>query len=288
MATSEAHATRNGDYIDTGRVHTYYEVNGSGDPLILLHGGMCTAETFDGQTPALAEHFRVYLPERRAHGRTADVPGPITYEIMAQDTIAFIEAVGIERAHLVGWSDGALVGLLVALWRPELVGKLVLMAQSVNWEGVRPELAPFVGRMTKEMVPPDLKQAYGALSPDGPDHLDTVLGKMLALWNTDPAFPLSDLERVAAPALVLAADDDSSAIALLDRPRASSRNTSISRAVSPAGPSRRRGTRWPAALSTASQTSASRRPARTSVRSWLAASSALSAGRWGRGSRIAW
>jgi pimeloyl-ACP methyl ester carboxylesterase len=208
MATSEARATRNGDYVDAGRVHTYYEVNGSGDPLILLHGGMCTAETFDGQTPALAEHFRVYLPERRAHGRTADVPGPITYEIMAQDTIAFIEAVGIERAHLVGWSDGALVGLLVALWRPELVGKLVLMAQSVNWEGVRPELAPFVGRMTNEMLPPQLKQAYQALSPDGPDHLDAVLDKLLQLWNADPAFPLSDLERVAAPALVLAADDD--------------------------------------------------------------------------------
>jgi pimeloyl-ACP methyl ester carboxylesterase len=208
MATSEAHATRNGDYIDTGRVHTYYEVNGSGDPLILLHGGMCTAETFDGQTPALAEHFRVYLPERRAHGRTADVPGPITYEIMAQDTIAFIEAVGIERAHLVGWSDGALVGLLVALWRPELVGKLVLMAQSVNWEGVPPELAPFVGRMTNEMLPPQLKQAYQALSPDGPDHLDDVLDKLLLLWNTDPAFPLGELERVAAPVLVLAADDD--------------------------------------------------------------------------------
>lgn len=208
MATSEAHSTRNGDYIDTGRVHTYYEVNGSGDPLILLHGGMCTAETFDGQTPALAEHFRVYLPERRAHGRTADVPGPITYEIMAQDTIAFIEAVGIGRAHLVGWSDGALVGLLVALWRPELVGKLVLMAQSVNWEGVRPEMASFVGNMTKEMLPPHLTQAYEALSPDGPDHLEAVLHKMLALWNTDPAFPLSDLERISAPALVLAADDD--------------------------------------------------------------------------------
>ena len=208
MATSQVHATRNGDYIDIGRVHTYYEVNGSGDPLILLHGGMCSAETFDGQTPALAEHFRVYLPERRAHGRTADVPGPITYEIMAQDTIAFIEALGIERAHLVGWSDGALVGLLVALWRPELVGKLVLMAQSVNWEGVRPGLASFVGHMTKEMVPPHLSQAYEALSPDGPDHLDAVLDKVLALWNTDPAFPVSDLERVAVPALVLAADDD--------------------------------------------------------------------------------
>ena len=205
MAT---HATRNGDYIDTGRVHTYYEVNGSGEPLILLHGGMCTAETFDGQTPALAEHFRVYLPERRAHGRTADVAGPITYEIMAQDTIAFVEALGIQRAHFVGWSDGALVGLLVALWRPELVGKLVLMGQSVGWEGVRPELAPLLGGMAREMVPSELTQAYEALSPDGPEHLEVVLDKLLALWNTDPGFPLSDLERVAAPALVLAGDGD--------------------------------------------------------------------------------
>jgi pimeloyl-ACP methyl ester carboxylesterase len=208
MATSEAPATRNGEYIDTGRVHTYYEVNGSGDPLILLHGGMCTAETFDGQTPALAERYTVYLPERRAHGRTADVPGPITYEIMAQDTIAFIEAKGIEGAHLVGWSDGALVGLLVALWRPELVGKLVLIGQGVNWDGLRFEFAPYAGRMTAEMMPPDLKQAYEALSPDGPDHLGAVLDKLLALWNTDPAFPLSDLERVVAPALVLTGDDD--------------------------------------------------------------------------------
>jgi pimeloyl-ACP methyl ester carboxylesterase len=208
MATRDARATRNGEYIDIGRVRTYYEVNGSGDPLILLHGGMCTAETFDGQTPALAECYRVYLPERRAHGRTADVPGPITYEIMAQDTIAFIEALSIDRAHLVGWSDGALVGLLVALWRPELVGKLVLMAQSMNWGGVRPELAHYVGRATKEMVPSQLKQAYEALSPDGPDHLDVVLDKILLLWNTDPAFPLEDLGRVAAPTLVLAADGD--------------------------------------------------------------------------------
>ena len=208
MTISEAPPVRNGDYVETGRVRTYYEVNGSGDPLILSHGGMCTAETFDGQTGALAEHFRVYLPERRGHGRTADVPGPITYEIMAQDTIAFIEALGIERAHLVGWSDGALVGLLVARWRPELVGKLVLIAQGVNWEGLRPELAGVAGHMTKAMMPPPLTAAYEALSPDGPSHLDVVLEKLLALWNTDPAFPLSDLERVAAPALVLAADGD--------------------------------------------------------------------------------
>jgi pimeloyl-ACP methyl ester carboxylesterase len=254
MATRDAHATRNGDHIDIGRVHAYYEVNGSGDPLILLHGGMCTAETFDGQMPALAEHYRVYLPERRAHGRTPDVPGPITYEIMAQDTIAFIEAVGIEHAHLVGWSDGALVGLLVALWRPELVGKLVLMAQSLNWGAVRPELAAFLGHSTKEMVPSQLKQAYEALSPDGPDHLDAVLDKILRLWNTDPAFPLQDLERVAAPTLVLAADDDvflsiehAAAVARARCPSRSSRSCPVPRMPcrwrSPSSSTHRRGAR---------------------------------------------
>ncbi len=82
------------------------------------------------------------------------------------------------------------------------------MAQGVNWEGLRPELAGVAGHMTKAMVPPPLTAAYEALSPDGPSHLDVVLEKVLALWNTDPAFPLSDLERVAAPALVLAADGD--------------------------------------------------------------------------------
>ena len=65
---------------------------------MMLHGGMCTVETFDGETPKLAEQYHVYVPERRGHGRTPDVAGPITYEDMAADTIAFIEAAGIESA----------------------------------------------------------------------------------------------------------------------------------------------------------------------------------------------
>ena len=171
MATSEAHATRNGDYVDTGRVHTYYEVNGSGDPLILLHGGMCTAETFDGQTPALAEHFRVYVPERRAHGRTADVAGPITYEIMAQDTIAFIEAAGhraraprrLERRRARRAARRALATGARRQARPD-------RRRAVNLEEHAPRAGGDVaGLMTEAMVPPPLHAAYEALSPDGPD-----------------------------------------------------------------------------------------------------------------------
>lgn len=70
MATTEQDAPRVGEYVDAGGVHTYYEVAGTGEPLILLHGGFCTVETFGAQTPALAEQYQIYVPERRGHGRT--------------------------------------------------------------------------------------------------------------------------------------------------------------------------------------------------------------------------
>ena len=73
---------------------------------------MATAETFDAQTAELSRHYRVYVPERRGHGRTPDVPGPLTYDLMAEDNVAFLRALGLAPAHLVGRSDGAAVGLL--------------------------------------------------------------------------------------------------------------------------------------------------------------------------------
>src|SRR5438552_3446412 len=108
---------RNGTYIDVDGIRAYYEMTGSGEPLLLLHGGLAPAETFDPQVGPLAETYRVYVPERFGHGRTPDIDGPFTYEGMAQHTIAFMEAVGVESARVAGWSDGALVALLVALRR---------------------------------------------------------------------------------------------------------------------------------------------------------------------------
>jgi pimeloyl-ACP methyl ester carboxylesterase len=199
---------RPGAYVEAGGVHTYYEVNGEGEPLILLHGGMCTAETFDGQTPALAERYRVYVPERRGHGRTPDVDGPITYEIMAADTIAFMEAAGIESAHLVGFSDGALVALLVALQRPELVRRLVLIGQCVNLEYLSPEVEAMMEGLTIDVLPPMLRQLHAAASPDGPEHFEVVAQKLAALWRAGPDIPFAQLERVTAPTLVLLGDQD--------------------------------------------------------------------------------
>ncbi len=102
------------DHVTLGDVRTWYDEHGDGDPLVLLHpgGGGVDARAFGPNIGPLAAHFHVYTPERRGHGHTPDVSGPITFEAMAQDTIAFLETAVGRPAHVVGCSDGAIVALL--------------------------------------------------------------------------------------------------------------------------------------------------------------------------------
>jgi pimeloyl-ACP methyl ester carboxylesterase len=207
VTTSEHATTRNGNYIKVDGLPTYYEVTGTGEPLILLHGGMCPAETLDAQTAVLAEQYRVHVPERFGHGRTPDIEGAITYENMAQQTIALMDALGLASAHLAGWSDGALVALLVAMRRPKLVRKLVLIDQFVTLEGSTPGYLPFMAAMAPDNVPPFLAEMYAALSPDGPDHFGVVFTKLHELWMGETGIEVTDLAHVTAPTLVLVGDD---------------------------------------------------------------------------------
>jgi pimeloyl-ACP methyl ester carboxylesterase len=209
-----------GAYVDAGGVRTYYEQHGTGAPLVLLHGGLCTVETFDGLTPALAERFTVYLPERRGHGRTADVDGPISYTAMAADTVAFLDAVGVSGAHLVGWSDGAVVALLVARERPDLVGRMVLIGQPLNFDGMPEAMrAALTHGMTTQMLPPMLRELYAATSPDGPEHFEVVAAKLFALIAVEPDMDLAELADITPPTLVLIGDDDLCTVAHADAVR---------------------------------------------------------------------
>jgi pimeloyl-ACP methyl ester carboxylesterase len=206
---AEATAETVQDYVDAGGLRTYYEAHGSGAPLVLLHGGLCTVETFSGLTQILAEQYRVFLPERRGHGRTPDVAGPITYEAMAQDTIAFLQAVDLPSADFVGWSDGAVIALLVALSRPDLVHRLVLIGQGINPEGLRPEYRAMTQQETMpDMLPPTLGNLYAAASPDGPEHWSVVKNKLWQLYRTEPNMALDELAHVTAPTLLIMAEDD--------------------------------------------------------------------------------
>ena len=200
-----------GQYVEANGVHTYYEVEGTGEPLVLLHGGLCAIESLAGLRAGLAGTYRVYLPERRGHGRTPDVDGPFSYELFAEDTIAFMDRLGLRSAHVVGFSDGATVGLLVALQRPDLVRTLVHIGQQVNPSGIRPEFAEVMklDAMPHGMLPPMLRDLYAAVSPDGPDHWSVILGKAWQMITSgQPDLDLAALRAVQAPTLVMVADED--------------------------------------------------------------------------------
>jgi pimeloyl-ACP methyl ester carboxylesterase len=190
-------------------VRTYYEVVGDGEPLVLLHGGLFPIETIGGLSACLAERYRVYLPERRGHGRTPDVEGPITYEAMAGDTVAFLEAVGLKSADVVGWSDGALVGMLVAMRRPDLVRRLVMIGMHVNPDGQPPEAIEFQKHeKMPDIVPQGVKDLYAAVSPDGPGYWQVVVDKMWRMWKTEPWMELAELENVTVPTLLILGEHD--------------------------------------------------------------------------------
>jgi pimeloyl-ACP methyl ester carboxylesterase len=193
------------DYVEVGELRTWYDERGSGEPLMLLHpgGAGVDARALGPNLPAFAERFRVFTPERRAHGRTPDVDGPITYELMAGDTIAFIEQVVGGPAHLVGISDGATVALYVALRRPDLVRKLVFAAgvfDRSGWEA---------GVLDAAHSPPEfLERLYSEVSPDGADHYPAVVQKLARMHTTEPNLTTAELAKLPHRTLVMLADDD--------------------------------------------------------------------------------
>jgi pimeloyl-ACP methyl ester carboxylesterase len=192
------------EYADLSGVRTWYDERGQGEPLVLLHGGLVDARFFDKNIDALADRFHVFLPERRGHGHTPDVDGPITYELMAQDTIAFLEAVVGGPAHLVGHSDGAVVAMLVALRRPDLARQLVLISGGFHHDGLMPGMDQF----DVDAVVGFLGAAYGEVSPDGEDHFPVVARKVARMAAEEPALQRSELSGITSRTLVMFGDDD--------------------------------------------------------------------------------
>ncbi|MEV0661746.1 alpha/beta fold hydrolase [Actinomadura luteofluorescens] len=186
----------------TNIVHMWHDRRGDGDPVVLLHGGLTDGRCFTGNLDGLADTFKIYLPDRRGHGRTPDAPGPITMELMAQDTIAFLEQVVGGPARLVGYSAGGTVALWVAMRRPDLVERLVLISTAYDLDGLI-----FKPSADGEM-PAELVDAYAEVSPDGRDHFAVVIGKIAHAAATEPSPDPVELRAVTPRTLVLAGDDD--------------------------------------------------------------------------------
>jgi pimeloyl-ACP methyl ester carboxylesterase len=191
------------DYVELGGVRTWYDGHGEGEPLVLLHPGGADARAWAPNLDALAAQFHVFTPERRAHGRTPDVEGPITYELMVEDTIAFLEGIVGGPAHLVGCSAGASVALLVALRRADLARRVVPISGVFHRDGWVP------GAIEPDASLPEvLVRGYAELSPDGPEHFPVVNAKLARMNWEEPTLAASDLRGVTSRTLVMVGDDD--------------------------------------------------------------------------------
>lgn len=196
-------------YVDIAGHRTWHEVTGDGPPVVLLHGGFASASSFFAQTPVLAQAgYRVHVPERRGHGHTPDIAGPLTYSVMADDTIAYLDAQVARPAALIGWSDGAVVALLAAQRRPDLVTAMVLIGQYYNSAGRSAELGQLEVMLDSAEAISFLREHYSAISPDGSGHFATVHAKTMQMLRTEPEIDLATLADVHVPALVLQGDRD--------------------------------------------------------------------------------
>jgi pimeloyl-ACP methyl ester carboxylesterase len=185
------------------QVRMWYDQRGDGDPCVLLHpgGAGVDARALGPTVDGLSAAFRVYTPEQRGHGRTADPGGAISYEIMAADTIEFIETVAGSAVFLAGCSDGAVVALTVALRRPDLVRRLVFIAGVFHRDG-------WADGVLDGEPPEFLRRSYGELSPDGAGHYEVIVTKLAAMHAHEPSLTAADLRRVGCRTLVMAGDDD--------------------------------------------------------------------------------
>src|SRR5215203_3573740 len=165
----------------------------------------CTRDlrTFEEYVSEFAHHFHVFRPDRRGHGRTPDVEGPITYEQMARDTITFLERVVGGPAYLLGHSDGAIVALLAALKRPDLVRKLVFSSGVFHHDG----WAPGAIELDEETLAFFIDY-WGAVAPDGREHFWVVKEKLDRMHREEPTLTVDDLGDYPGPALIMVDDRD--------------------------------------------------------------------------------
>ncbi len=185
----------------------YYEVSGQGDPLVVLHGAYMNIPSMGAIIPKLAATHRVYALELQGHGRTNDVDRPITYANLADDVAAFMDAVGLAKADVFGYSMGAEAGLQLAIRHPCKVNKVVAAAVAYDLRGWQPEYQAAIPQMTVEMiVGMPFAADYKKLAPN-PDGFPALVEKLIALEKQPMAWE-SEVKKVAVPVLVIAGDAD--------------------------------------------------------------------------------
>ncbi|MCC7353302.1 MAG: alpha/beta hydrolase [Anaerolineae bacterium] len=199
----------NGNYVSVNGLKMYYEIHGTGRPLVLLHGAFSAIGTSFGKLlPDLAQTRQVIAFELQAHGRTADIDRPLTLEGMADDVAAALPQLGVKRADIFGYSMGASVALHVAIRHPDLVRKLVLASVSYNLDGIHPGLMDGFGEMKPEMMyGSPWHEEYMRIAPH-PEHFATLFAKKTQMDRGIQDLPAETIRAIKVPTLLIIGDSD--------------------------------------------------------------------------------
>ena len=200
-------STTAGHYALLNGIRMYYEVHGRGPVLLLLHGGAGNGTQFSKQMPSFEEHFRLIVPDECAQGRSSDRPGPLTYHAMAEDVITLMDRLHVRSADVMGWSDGGIVGLDMAIHHPKRVKHLVAFGANFTPDGLNPEDLAWNARASADDFGPVVRGAYEQLAPD-PSHYEEAMDKIIAMWRTLPKFTMAELHSIRAKTLIAAGEHD--------------------------------------------------------------------------------
>ena len=200
-----------GRYVTVRGLRLYYETHGAvrpGErPLVLLHGGGGSGRQFAKQIPAFASTRRLIVPDEQAQGRTFDRPRPLTYHGMAEDVLALLDRLGVREADVLGWSDGGVVGLDLAMHHPGRVVHLVTFGANFRADGLQPADVAWNRTATPDSFGPGMREGWTKENPQ-PRNYAVAMTKLIALWREQPAWTTADLGRIRAKVLVCAGEHD--------------------------------------------------------------------------------
>lgn len=196
-------------YAPVNGLEMYYEIHGTGQPLVLVHGAFSAIGTsFQSVLPDLAKSRRVIALEMQGHGRTADIDRPLSIQQMADDTVAAMGYLGVEQADVFGYSMGAAVALQAAIRHPEAVRKLVLASVTYTLAGVHPGLMAGLGEMTPDMmVGSPWHDEYLRIAPR-PEDFATLFAKKAEMDRQLQDIPAETIAAITAPTLLIIGDSD--------------------------------------------------------------------------------
>ena len=191
-------------YVEHDNARIWYATYGSGSPVILLHGGLGHSGNWGYQIPALVRSgYRAVLIDSRGHGRSTRDQRPFTYELMASDVLAVMDALHLEKAGLVGWSDGACTGLILASNAPARVAGVFFFACNMDPSGTKEiEFTPILKRCISRHM-----KDYAQLSAT-PDQFDEFSDAVGLMQRTQPNYSAADLAQISVPVAIVHSEHD--------------------------------------------------------------------------------